>query len=62
MTPHELWKTLSPGRRSLAQDLADAALEGAGHETNASNEEAAAQAVAFKLYFLLWEGRRRRDD
>ena len=64
MNEDQVWKKLSPGQRSLAQDISRAALYGAGFEETLSvaREGHAARAVAFKLWFLIWVGAPRRDD
>jgi hypothetical protein len=58
VTPEQVWATISLGRKDLARDLAQAALAGADAENvPTAAKENAAIAVAFKLWFLIWEGR-----
>ena len=59
----QVWKKLSRGRQGIARELATAALEGAVQGgtaytlgKGALNADDAAKAVAYKLWFLLWEG------
>ncbi len=58
-TPEQIWAALSPGRQGIARELAHATLEGAAVGFTHSDVHNASVAVAYKLWFLLWEGRTR---